>query len=80
MTAALDAYASRAAFKTEIPDLDEDTKTAVAAWNMLDGQIEFDALAVVCDLLAVNDPELLTRQLMRIRDHVREVTSADARD
>lgn len=40
---------------------------AVAAWNLMGGLV-WEALPVVCEILGVDDPELLIRQLVVIRE------------
>lgn len=40
---------------------------AIQAWNMMGGALEWDALPTVCELLGVEDPELLIRQLVQLR-------------
>lgn len=37
------------------------------AWNMMKG-IDWNALPIVCEIIGVDDPELMIAQLISIRD------------
>lgn len=60
------------------PARDLEAEQIVEAWNLMGGEIAWAALPVVCELLDVENPELLIRGLAQIRDHYREVNSAEA--
>jgi len=42
-------------------------QAAIAAWNLMGGLV-WEALPMVCAILGIEDPELLIRQLVVIRD------------
>lgn len=44
---------------------------AVMAWNWMDGNMQWEALPIVCDVLGIDDPEQLINDLMTIRKHMR---------
>lgn len=46
------------------------------AWNLMGGSLDWQALPIVCELLAVDDPDLLVRGLVQIRDHFQECERA----
>jgi hypothetical protein len=46
-------------------------KFAVEAWNLMGG-MDWEALPVVCAMIGVEDPEILIRQLVMIRDRQNE--------
>ena len=52
--------------------LPDDAALAVSAWNMMGGEIVWEALPVVCEILGIDDPERLVRRLIVVRDHQRE--------
>jgi hypothetical protein len=51
-----------------VPDIDPDAQMVLNAWLMMGRRIDWAALPVVCDLLAVRDPEALLRGLFALRD------------
>lgn len=55
----------------EIKKQEADAKTALAirAWNMLGARIDWQGLAITCEILGITDIELLISQLEAIRDY-----------
>lgn len=54
------------------------TDQIVEAWNLMGGSLDWQALPIVCEMLSVEDPDLLVRGLAQIREHFREVERATA--
>lgn len=54
-------------FKQPLPD--PHTLLAVRVWNLMHGQIDWQALNTVTDLVGITDIELLIAQLDTIRTH-----------
>jgi len=48
---------------------DAATVTAVRAWNMMGGTIDWNALDAVCELIGIGDVDCLLAQLEAIRNH-----------
>lgn len=55
----------------EVKKQDADAKTALAirAWNMLGARIDWQGLPLVCEILGIEDVEMLISQLEAIRDY-----------
>lgn len=49
---------------------------AVEAWNLLGGQIDWQAIPIVFEMLGVDDAERFIRMLFVIRDHMERVRNA----
>lgn len=62
-------------FQPKPPDIH--TKLAIRAWNMMGGQIDWNGLETVADILGINDIERLVAQLETIRNHGRQSQSRD---
>jgi hypothetical protein len=45
------------------------TGAVIRAWNLLGGVLDWNGISVMCDLLGFDDPEILIRGLVIVRDH-----------
>ena len=48
------------------------TTATIDAWNLMGGEVDGTLLGPVAEILGVDDPGLLLRGLVQIRDHFRE--------
>jgi hypothetical protein len=48
---------------------DHETGAAIRIWNLMGGEIDWEALPVICEMHGVKDVEILITQLAAIRDH-----------
>jgi hypothetical protein len=55
------------------------TTAVIQAWNLMDGEIKWEALLAVAEIFGVQDIELFIHSLAQIRDHLRFVAEAKAR-
>lgn len=47
------------------------TSAMVEAWNLLGGEVQWAGIEPICEMLGIDDPELLIRGLVQVRDHFR---------
>lgn len=58
-------------------DLDSEQSKAVAAWNILDGKLDFTQLDGVAEYLYVKDVELLIDGLLILKKHSNDNQHSD---
>ena len=52
------------------PPLPKGCRTAVDAWNLMGGEIDWSGLPFVLEFLGADDPESVVWQIAEIRDHM----------
>jgi hypothetical protein len=55
------------------PDsIDDDARLAIQVWNLMNGELNWTALPIVCEMVGVTDIEPLIARLCAIRDYQRK--------
>lgn len=52
--------------------MSHDARAIIDAWNIMGGQIDWAALPVICEMLSVDDPELMITGLVILREAMRK--------
>lgn len=50
-------------------------RTAVAAWNLMDGVIDWQGVPVLIEMYGIEDPEIFLALLSAIRKHKKDVAT-----
>ncbi len=58
---------------------DSDIAWIVEVWNLMGGQIDWNALEPLCEMLGIDDPDALVRGLVQLRNHFRDVNGGPVR-
>lgn len=54
------------------PEADSEIRFAVQAWNQLGGELEWQGVPFVVEMIGIRDVEILIAQLTAIRDHMKK--------